>query len=251
MSEQRQLGSSGNSKTTMHTLQTLAIVTVLALTGFAGRSLGADEQDGVALAIIYDTSGSMGDRVQDRGGQPAPKYLIADRALVAVAQHIQSYASNTNAGPVRPIHTGLFIFEGERAKEVLRFGPFEGEALKNWAEHFTTPKGNTPLGNALTTASQKVLASPLSRKHVLVITDGMNTAGPPPVAVLPRLKRQAEAQHTTLSVHFIAFDVDAKLFEPLKKLGATVVSASNEEQLNSQLQFILERKILLEEEEKK
>ena len=63
------------------------------------------------------------------------------------------------------------------------------------------------------------------------------------------MKKRAEQEHTTLSVHFIAFDVEAKLFDPVKKLGATVVAASNESQLNSQLQFILQRKILLEEEE--
>jgi len=50
-------------------------------------------------------------------------------------------------------------------------------------------------------------------------------------------------------VHFIAFDVDAKVFASVKKQGATVVSASDEKQLNSQLEFILQKKILLEDEE--
>jgi hypothetical protein len=53
----------------------------------------------------------------------------------------------------------------------------------------------------------------------------------------------------TVSVHFVAFDVDAKVFDPVKKLGATVVGASDEKQLNTQLEYILQRKILLEEEE--
>jgi len=52
-----------------------------------------------------------------------------------------------------------------------------------------------------------------------------------------------------LSVHFVAFDVDAKVFDPVKKLGATVVGALDETQLNAQLSFILQKKILLEEEE--
>ena len=47
----------------------------------------------------------------------------------------------------------------------------------------------------------------------------------------------------------MAFDVDAKVFDPVKKLGATVVGAADEKQLNTQLEFILQRKILLEEEE--
>ena len=66
---------------------------------------------------------------------------------------------------------------------------------------------------------------------------------------MPKLKQQADEKHTGLSVHFVAFDVDAKVFDPVKKLGATVVGAANENQLNTQLQYILQRKILLEEEE--
>ena len=38
-------------------------------------------EDGVALAIIYDTSGSMGEQVPDASGRNAPKYVIANRAL--------------------------------------------------------------------------------------------------------------------------------------------------------------------------
>jgi hypothetical protein len=94
-----------------------------------------------------------------------------------------------------------------------------------------------------------VLNSPLSRRHVLIITDGMNTEGPAPEQVMPSLQRQAEKQHATLSVHFVAFDVDAKQFNAVKKLGATVVGAADEKQLNTQLEYILQHKILLEEEE--
>jgi Mg-chelatase subunit ChlD len=78
-------------------------------------------------------------------------------------------------------------------------GPLDAHAIERWAARFSSPNGNTPLGNALTTASRAVLDSPLSRKHVLVITDGLNTAGPPPNAVLPRLKQQAEQRLAVLS----------------------------------------------------
>jgi hypothetical protein len=93
------------------------------------------------------------------------------------------------------------------------------------------------------------LDSPLGHKHILIITDGINTAGPTPATVLPRLKQQAAQQGTSFSVHFVAFDVDAKVFDAVKKQGATVVAAADEKQLNSQLQYILQQKILLEEEE--
>ena len=221
---------------------------VLALAG-PGATILAAAEEGVALAIIYDTSGSMREAVPDQSGRPAPKYIIANRALKAVADRLQVFATNNASGGPRTIHTSLIVFEGKGAREAIRMGPMDAPALRNWAAHFSNPNGNTPLGIALNLAGRSVLASPLSRKHVLVITDGMNTAGPPPAVVLPRLKQQAEQAHTSLSVHFVAFDVDAKVFDSLKKQGATVVGAADEKQLNSQLEFILQRKILLEEEE--
>ena len=76
-----------------------------------------------------------------------------------------------------------------------------------------------------------------------------HTAGPDPATVLSRLRPLADGKQASLSVHFIAFDVDAKVFDPVKRLGATVVGASEEGQLTRQLDFILEKKILLEDEE--
>ena len=53
-----------------------------------------------------------------------------------------------------------------------------------------------------------------------------------------------------MSVHFVAFNAAAKEFNGVKKLGATVVGAADEKQLDTQLDFILQKKILLEDEEK-
>jgi hypothetical protein len=234
----------------MKLIPSLAVWLALAVVGPACSSAAAAEE-GIALAIIYDTSGSMKDAVADKSRRPLPKYVIANRALASIARQIEVFATNSAPGQPRKVQAGLFVFKGDRAREAVRFGAFDAAALRHFAHSFSTPNGNTPLGNALTMASLAVLNSPLAHKHVLVITDGMNTAGPPPSAVLPKLKRQAEQDHASLSVHFVAFDVDAKVFDSLKKQGATVVSAADEAQLNSQLEFILQHKILLEEEEKK
>lgn len=234
----------------MRTIISLAVLLALLGPGQAPCCRAA-ETDGVALAIIYDTSGSMRDTVPDQNNKPTPKYLIANHALITVTRQIEAYVTNAPGGVARKVETGVFIFKGETARPVIPFGPFEPKAIEDWARHFARPDGNTPLGNALTMASQPVLRSSLSHKHVLVITDGMNTAGPKPEAVLPGILNQARQAGGSVSVHFIAFDADAKLFDPIKKLGATVVSASNENQLNTQLGFILQRKILLEDEEPK
>ena len=233
----------------MKIIPSLAVLAALVALEPVTPCLRAADEDGVALAIIYDTSGSMKEPVPNATGGSSPKYVIANRALIAIASQIQAFATNAATGTPRKIHAGLFIFNGESAREVIPFGPFDAGAIQDWAKHFSTPGGNTPLGNSLDVAAHTVLNSPLSRKHVLVITDGINTSGPPPSAVLPRLKQQAAQKQTSLSVHFVAFDVDAKVFDSVKKQGATVAGASNEKQLNTQLQFILQKQILLEDEE--
>jgi hypothetical protein len=248
MSGRLQAGVNGRPSSNMKSTSLLAVLTVLLLAGFYPATLrGAEE--GVALAIIYDTSGSMKDPVPDAVGGSSPKYIIANRALLAVTRQLEAFATNTASGAPRKIQAALFIFEGEHAREIIKMGPLDATSFERWARRFASPRGNTPLGNALDTAAQAVLNSPLSRKHVLVITDGMNTAGPAPQSVLPRLKQQALQKGVTLSVHFVAFDVDARQFAPIKRLGATVVGAADEKQLDSQLKFILQQKILLEDEE--
>lgn len=233
-------------RTQMKYVPLVAVLFALAMAALTPQS--ARSEEGVALAIIYDTSGSMKDAVRDQNGKPAPKYVIANRALIAIARQIQSFATNSGSGAPRKIEAGIFVFDRNTAREALKFGPFDERAIEAWANNFSNPSGNTPLGNALRVASRAVMKSPLSHKHVLIITDGLNTVGPKPEEVLPKLKQEAQDKGG-LSVHFVAFDVDAKVFAPVKKLDATVVAAADEKQLNTQLQFILQRKILLEEEE--
>jgi hypothetical protein len=232
----------------MKIMLSLAVAGALLESG-PGTSCRAAEEDGVAVAIVYDTSGSMERSVRDSTGRMSPKYMIANRALLAVTRQIEAFATNSPAGGPRKLQAGLFVFSGEGAREAVKFGPFDAGALEAFARNFRSPGGNTPLGNALSAATRRVLESPLSRRHVLIITDGENTQGPKPEEVMPRLKRQAESRQTSVSVHFVAFDVDAKVFGGVKRLGATVVGAADEKQLNTQLEYILQRKILLEEEE--
>lgn len=224
------------------------VLAALAISASGGRAAAAGGE-GVALAVVYDTSGSMQDAVKDAKGVRSPKFEIANRALLALTEQVRAFASHAEGE--RNVQAALFTFEGQGARAQIPMGKFDAEAFRRFAEGFRNPNGNTPLGNALTAAGQAVLNSPLPRKHVLVITDGLNTAGPQPAAVMPRLKQQADRKQALVAVHFIAFDIDAKPFAPLRKLGATVVSAADEKQLNTQLDYILQKKILLEDEDPK
>ncbi len=232
----------------MKTIRLIVVSMLAVVLWMRATPVSAADEEGVAVAIVYDTSGSMNESVNDQNGQPAPKYRIANRALIAIANRIQAFATNT-AGTPRKIRAALFIFDKGKAHVALPLGPFDARALTDWAQRFSSPDGSTPLGLTLRAAGDSVLNSGLTRKHVLFITDGVNTTGPDPAKALAALQKEAMQKQTAVSVHFVAFDVDASVFDGVKKLGATVVGASNETQLNQQLEFILEKKILLEEEE--
>jgi hypothetical protein len=234
-------------RTQMKNVPLVAVLLAVAIAALVSQRATAEE--GVAVAIVYDTSGSMKDPVRDQTGKQSPKYVIANRALIAIAKQIQTFATNSAGGGARKIEAGVFVFDKNSAREAVKFGAFDESAIENFANNFSNPSGNTPLGMSLKVAAGAVFKSPLNHKHILVITDGMNTAGPKPEDVLPQLKQQALQKGTALSTHFVAFDVDAKVFAPVKKLDATVVAAADERQLDTQLQYILQQKILLEEEE--
>jgi len=218
-----------------------------ALAGFAGGT-SVPGREGIALAIVFDTSGSMKDSVPDKDGNQSPKYVIAKRALESVADHLDAFVKSGDGGK-RELAMCLITFQNGRPQEQIRFGSFDAAHIREWAAGFKLPSGGTPLGESIRLAARRVMNSPLSRKHVLVITDGINSVGPEPVAVLLALKRQMEDLNTFVGYHFIAFDVNAALFSGVKKLGATVVGAADERQLGEQLNSILKEKILLEEEE--
>src|SRR6185503_15926026 len=130
------------------------------------------------------------------------KYRIAGRALESIVNRIENFATNTpSGGTPRKIHSGLVIFSGREAMEAVKFGPFDPNAMRNWLKRYQRPDSSTPLGTALEMASQTVLKSGLNRKHVVVVTDGMNTTGPSPAEVMPRIKKQAAQQNANVSVH--------------------------------------------------
>lgn len=203
----------------------------------------ADDGD-LAIAIVYDTSGSMNDPAKGKGAAGEPKYVIANRAFGAIVSRLEKFAQSGG----RKLQAGLFIFDVKGAKEVVPLAPFEAAPLRAWLAGFNRPMGGTPLGSAIADAARVLLKTKAGARHILVVTDGENTVGPPPEVVLPRLLDDAMKQGTPIGLHVVAFDVDARVFAGVKKLGATLVSATNESQLNDKLSFILEEKILLEKE---
>ena len=205
--------------------------------------LRADESD-VAIAIVYDTSGSMKESVPGRGGAKEPKFVIANRALAAIVDKLEK----VNAAGPRKVQAGLFTFRDQGAQEAVKLGPLNVTALRGWLGSFNQPFGATPLGNAVADATDALWKIKADSRHVLVVTDGENTIGPTPDKVLPKLQDQCLKNGLVVYFHFLAFDVDARVFGGIKQFGATLVGASDEKQLNEKLNFILEEKIFLEKE---
>jgi len=210
--------------------------------------MGAQEE-GIAIGLVYDTSGSMNEPVRTSSGKTLPKYQVAQQALSAIIDQVQTFSTNKSSGRQPQIEAGLFVFKGDNALEAVKFGPWKASAFQEWIRNFKRPDGSTPLGKAMDDASRAVLKSKMSRKHLVVITDGVNTVAPDPASVLRRVNQDSPGSAGKLSVHVVAFDIAAALFDPLKKEGATVVGAADAKQLHSQLEYIFERKILLEDEE--
>jgi hypothetical protein len=209
----------------------------------AGPIRPAKTEDGVALAIVFDTSGSMSESVPTGRGGLAAKVRIASDALLAIADRIETWRAEAPGDPHRKIAATVVTF---REGEGLPMAPFAVEELKGWVKRLRRPDGPTPLGAALRDAGTAVLSSPLTSKHILVITDGQNTHPPEPAEVMDSLLDVAKSFEAEVSVHFVAFDIDAAVFAAVKERGATVVSAADAEQLNQKLSIILTEEILLE-----
>src|SRR6266705_2891900 len=75
-------------------------------------------------------------------------FTVAIAALVAIAKQIQTFATNSTGGGPRKIEAGVFVFDKNSAREAVKFGAFDESAIESFANGFSNPSGNTPLGNA-------------------------------------------------------------------------------------------------------
>lgn len=198
---------------------------------------------GIAVSIVYDGSGSMADRVPGADRQPTPKYRIADKAVGSIIRQLVAFSQDKQV----EVQAGLVYFVGGKIHQgipLTSLTPASGGSFMDWARNFKTPSGGTPLGLAIRAAQRQLEPSHCLRKHILVITDGVSNSGISP----DRVVRQIRASANPIPVYFVAFDINASVFDAVKAQGATVVSASDEAQLNVEINHILGQKILLEAE---
>jgi Mg-chelatase subunit ChlD len=198
------------------------------------------ETDGIAIALLVDTSGSMNTSIPDTSGSPRRKIDLAKRASLDMIDRIARFAAQH---PDRPVKVGLYEFHGQGCKALLPLGALDRDAMAAAVERLQ-PSSGTPIGEAMLAAKHDLDRGGLTRKHMLVVTDGENTAGRDPAAVARAIASLPQEERADF--HCIAFQVEAARFQGVKDAGGLVVEARSAAELARSMEFILERKILLE-----
>jgi Mg-chelatase subunit ChlD len=189
------------------------------------------QKEGIAIAIVIDTSGSMKDPVN--GGV---KIELAKKSVAEVAQLCQAYAASS---PERPIQISLYQFESE-TKNIFPLSAPDVSKATTEAQKLT-PGGGTALGSAVIAAKADLDASGFKTRRIVVITDGESNEGPDPTSVAMAIEAQAPGERCGVSV--IAFDVNAGVFAGVKQHGWKIYSASNAAELSKELGILIENDV--------
>jgi nitric oxide reductase activation protein len=194
---------------------------------------------GTAVVILVDTSGSMEDAVPGKNGVREPKSKLAREAL---QQILNKTADWKKQHPNDMLDLGIYSFSS-RVSEALPMAAFEQASAEAALARIPAPGGGTAIGLALQDGFKALYRSGCTRKFLLCITDGENTSGPTPEAVMRQLYEQTKGDVT---VFFVAFDVSAAQFKFLSGVNGSAVEAADGKQLEAELTKIYEERILLE-----
>ncbi len=199
----------------------------------------ADQRLCTGVVLLVDTSGSMNQKVRDRGGAEQPKHVIARAAIDRIVAYTDQWQTQH---PDRVLHLGVLNFSSS-AHTVMPLAAFDAATAAEAATRIPAPGGGTAIGSALQEGFKALYASGCVRKYVVCITDGENTSGPPPDRVARALHGQTEGD---VEIHFVAFDTSPAKFAFLSKVNGYVVEAADGAQLDARLADIYEKRILAE-----
>jgi von Willebrand factor type A domain len=195
----------------------------------------------IGVVILIDTSGSMKDPVPDKDGKKRPKNELANEAL---AEILRQTADWTGGHPDKPLNLAISTF-ADYSNPVLAMGQFDNAAAQAAVKAIPLPNGGTGIGRALRDGWDALKPVHCERQYILCITDGQNTQGTHPRDVVPGIHKESDGK---VEIHFIAFDVDGKLFDFATPYNGHVESAANKEQLEAELTKIFQKRILLEQQ---
>lgn len=201
-------------------------------------------REGIAAVVLIDVSGSMDDDVKDADGGSQPKIEVARRAALDLVRQFDRYAK---AHPDETVLLGIYEFSersGEPSTRAVVALEAPDPAGAERVLSLLKADGGTPIGEAMIAGKRALDRVGLSRRHLLVVTDGENTDGHRPGDVMAALGRRPEAERP--SVYFVAFDIEARRFNTVRDSGGLVLAAANARELNDTLDSLLSGKILVE-----
>lgn len=202
-----------------------------------------ETEEGIALAVLVDVSGSMAQQVATADGKER-KIVVAQRATQQLLARIDAFAREH---PDQRVVCGVWEFSTRprqpSSREVVPLGPVDLEADSRKVLRMQAD-GGTPIGDAMIEAKRQLDRSGMSKRHMLVVTDGENTDGFAPEHVAEILAEGPVEE--TPSIYFVAFDTAASQFDGVKDEGGLVLSAANGPELDQALDFLLTGKILAE-----
>jgi len=232
-------------------LALVAIVVLLAGTGCSSRdpevlniNRASASESGIALAIVYDNSGSMDEDVLNEAGEKESKKDIARRALVKVIESLKSYSDLGS----KKIQVGVVTFGFGSPSIAVDMQDFNYETLLEYADH-TGGGQNTPLGVSIEAAAGLVLQSPMNEKHIIILSDGLNNMGPDPIDILSSPEYVKVTSEYPVGSYFVAFDISGDQFSNLEPLGVKIFEATDEKDLDLKFSEILVKEILFEDPE--
>lgn len=199
-----------------------------------------DQRLCTGIVLLVDTSGSMGQGVNDQSGQLRSKSEIAKQAIDRIVAYTDQWIGKH---PDRTIHFGIHTFSSS-AHPLLKMDKFDRAIANAAVAKMPEPAGGTAIGSAIRSGFESLYQSGCVRKYVVCITDGENTSGPRPGYVARELYQQTQGD---VEIHFVAFDTSAEHFDFLKNVNGTVVEAADGMQLDERLAEIYERRIFAEE----
>jgi uncharacterized protein YegL len=194
--------------------------------------------DTVGLFFCLDTSGSMARLIDN-----TRKIDISKAAMQHVVAQIAAY---TRAHPQKQVKVGVCAFS-DQATVVQPLKAFDPDRLSEVIQSLQ-PSGNTAIGEALSLALQGILATGVETKAILVMTDGENNRGVSPEQVVEAIKhnRNNRKVHTAdIHLFLVAFDIQARVFDGVKKAGAVVKESRDQKSLEEILQTLV-AEVLLE-----
>jgi len=159
----------------------------------------------LALAIVVDKSGSMGERLGlgGVGVTGADKMMLANQATVSAIELLtdQDYAM-------------VIGFDGD-PKTVVPLGPIGGNRNRIYEDVLALrPGGGTDMYPAMKAAFDELRGVQAQLKHMILVTDGMTQPG-----AFPELAAECVAEKITISSIAIGLSADVQLLQTLATLG--------------------------------